>query len=83
MPTVTFLPGYRKVTVPEGASLLDAARAAGLAMNVVCGGQGRVSYSPLRAHGTKANIGFRVMVVKKKCIIMSEADAIFLMRRLI
>ena len=41
MPTVTFLPGYRKVTVPEGASLLDAARAAGLAMNVVCGGQGK------------------------------------------
>lgn len=41
MPTVTFLPGYRKVTVPEGATLLDAARAAGLSMNVVCGGQGK------------------------------------------
>ncbi|HOZ42442.1 MAG TPA: 2Fe-2S iron-sulfur cluster-binding protein, partial [Methanoculleus sp.] len=41
MPTVTFLPGYRKVTVPEGTTLLDAARAAGLSMNVVCGGQGK------------------------------------------
>ncbi|BBL67730.1 ASKHA domain-containing protein [Methanoculleus chikugoensis] len=41
MPTVTFLPGYRKVTVPEGATLLDAARAAGLSMNVVCGGEGK------------------------------------------
>ncbi|MDK2889403.1 MAG: hypothetical protein PWR21_34 [Methanoculleus sp.] len=41
MPTATFLPDYRKVTVPEGATLLDAARAAGLSMNVVCGGQGK------------------------------------------
>ena len=41
MPTVTFLPGYRKVSVPEGTTLLDAARAAGLSMNVVCGGQGK------------------------------------------
>ncbi|MFY1644918.1 2Fe-2S iron-sulfur cluster-binding protein, partial [Methanoculleus bourgensis] len=41
MPTVTFLPGYRKATVPEGATLLDAARAAGLSMNVVCGGEGK------------------------------------------
>lgn len=41
MPTVTFLPGYRKVAVPEGATLLDAARAAGLSMNVVCGGEGK------------------------------------------
>ena len=38
---MTFLPGYRKVTVPEGTTLLDAARAAGLSMNVVCGGQGK------------------------------------------
>ncbi len=41
MPTVTFLPGYRKVNVPRGATILDAARAAGLSMNVVCGGQGK------------------------------------------
>jgi len=41
MPTVTFLPGYRKVNVPRGATLLDAARAAGLSMNVVCGGLGK------------------------------------------
>ncbi len=41
MPIVTFLPGYRKVSVPEGATLLDAARAAGLSMNVVCGGEGK------------------------------------------
>lgn len=41
MPTVTFLPGYRKATVHQGDSLLEAAIAAGLHMNVVCGGQGK------------------------------------------
>ena len=41
MPTVTFLPGYRKAVVPNGTTILDAARAAGLPMNVVCGGQGK------------------------------------------
>lgn len=41
MPTVTFLPGYRKAVVPQGTTILDAARAAGLPMNVVCGGQGK------------------------------------------
>ncbi|CVK34371.1 2Fe-2S iron-sulfur cluster-binding protein [Methanoculleus bourgensis] len=41
MPTATFLPGYRKAVVPSGTTILDAARAAGLPMNVVCGGQGK------------------------------------------
>jgi uncharacterized 2Fe-2S/4Fe-4S cluster protein (DUF4445 family) len=41
MASVTFLPGYRKVSVPEGTTILDAAQKAGLPMNVVCGGQGK------------------------------------------
>ena len=41
MPTVTFLPGYRKAVVPNGTTILEAALAAGLPMNVVCGGQGK------------------------------------------
>jgi len=41
MRTVTFLPSYRKVEVPRGTTILDAAQKAGLNMNVVCGGQGK------------------------------------------
>lgn len=41
MPTVTFLPSYRKVQADAGCTLLDAAQRAGLQMNVVCGGQGK------------------------------------------
>jgi uncharacterized 2Fe-2S/4Fe-4S cluster protein (DUF4445 family) len=41
MPVVTFLPGYRKARVPQGATVLEAAQKAGLVMNVVCGGQGK------------------------------------------
>ncbi|HEX3002035.1 MAG TPA: 2Fe-2S iron-sulfur cluster-binding protein, partial [Methanoregula sp.] len=41
MRTVTFLPSYRKVDVPRGTTILDAAQRAGLNMNVVCGGQGK------------------------------------------
>ncbi|HMA04672.1 MAG TPA: ASKHA domain-containing protein [Methanomicrobiales archaeon] len=41
MPTVTFLPSYRKVVVDPGTTILDAARQAGFQMNVVCGGQGK------------------------------------------
>ncbi|MDD1720034.1 MAG: ASKHA domain-containing protein [Methanoregulaceae archaeon] len=41
MPVVTFLPGYRKATVSEGGTILEAAQKAGLQMNVVCGGQGK------------------------------------------
>lgn len=41
MPVVTFLPSYRKVEVPKGATILDAARKAGLQMNVICGGIGK------------------------------------------
>ncbi|MBP1928020.1 uncharacterized 2Fe-2S/4Fe-4S cluster protein (DUF4445 family) [Methanolinea mesophila] len=41
MPDVTFLPSFRKTTVPPGGSLLEAAQKAGIHMNVVCGGQGK------------------------------------------
>lgn len=41
MRTVTFLPSYRKIDVPRGTTVLDAAQRAGLSMNVVCGGQGK------------------------------------------
>ncbi len=41
MPTVTFLPSYRKIEVPKGTTILDAAQRAGLTMNVVCGGLGK------------------------------------------
>ncbi len=41
MPTVTFLPTFRKVEVNPGATILDAAQKAGINMNVVCGGQGK------------------------------------------
>ena len=41
MPTVTFLPSYRKIDVPKGTTILDAAQRAGLTMNVVCGGLGK------------------------------------------
>ena len=41
MPTVTFLPSFRKVEVPNGSTILEAAQKAGFHMNVVCGGQGK------------------------------------------
>lgn len=41
MRTVTFLPSYRKIEVPRGTTILDAAQKAGLNINVVCGGQGK------------------------------------------
>lgn len=41
MPVVTFLPSYRKIEVTAGTTVLDAARRAGLQMNVVCGGIGK------------------------------------------
>jgi uncharacterized 2Fe-2S/4Fe-4S cluster protein (DUF4445 family) len=41
MPAVTFLPSYRKIDVPRGTTILDAAQRAGLNINVVCGGLGK------------------------------------------
>lgn len=41
MPTVTFLPSFRKVEVSKGSTILEAAQKAGFHMNVVCGGQGK------------------------------------------
>lgn len=41
MRTVTFLPGYRKIEINRGSTILEAAQRAGLNMNVVCGGLGK------------------------------------------
>ena len=41
MPTVTFLPSYRKIDVESGCTVLEAAQRAGFNVNVVCGGQGK------------------------------------------
>jgi uncharacterized 2Fe-2S/4Fe-4S cluster protein (DUF4445 family) len=41
MPSVTFLPTYRKIAVDPGTTILEAAQKAGIQMNVVCGGQGK------------------------------------------
>lgn len=41
MPTITFLPTFRKVEINQGGTILEAAQKAGLNMNVVCGGQGK------------------------------------------
>jgi uncharacterized 2Fe-2S/4Fe-4S cluster protein (DUF4445 family) len=41
MPTVTFMPSYRKAEVERGSTMLEAAQKAGLTINVVCGGQGK------------------------------------------
>ncbi|HPD75247.1 MAG TPA: ASKHA domain-containing protein [Methanoregulaceae archaeon] len=41
MPTVTFIPSYRKIDVEKGTTVLDAAQRAGLNINVVCGGHGK------------------------------------------
>lgn len=40
MPTVTFLPADRSITVTVGTSLLDAAARAGVKINASCGGEG-------------------------------------------
>jgi len=40
LPTVTFQPEGRSVTVEAGGTLLDAAAAAGIPLNSVCGGRG-------------------------------------------
>ncbi|MDD1656797.1 MAG: 2Fe-2S iron-sulfur cluster-binding protein, partial [Methanomicrobiales archaeon] len=41
MPSVTFLPTYRKIAVDPGTTILEAAQKAGIQMNVVCGGLGK------------------------------------------
>jgi len=41
MPDVIFLPSFRKTTIANGGTLLEAAQKAGIHMNVVCGGQGK------------------------------------------
>ncbi len=40
MPTITFLPSNRSITVPAGTELLDAARRAGVEIDSPCGGKG-------------------------------------------
>lgn len=41
MPTVTFLPDFRKAQVEPGSTILEAAQEADIKMNVVCGGEGK------------------------------------------
>lgn len=41
MPTVTFLPSFRKAVVDREGTLMEAALNAGINLNVVCGGQGK------------------------------------------
>ena len=41
MPAVTFLPGFRKISVDPGSTILNAAQKAQIHMNVVCGGEGK------------------------------------------
>ncbi|MCC7567861.1 MAG: 2Fe-2S iron-sulfur cluster binding domain-containing protein, partial [Methanoregulaceae archaeon] len=41
MPAVTFLPGFQKISVEPGSTILDAAQKAQIHMNVVCGGEGK------------------------------------------
>jgi uncharacterized 2Fe-2S/4Fe-4S cluster protein (DUF4445 family) len=55
MRTVTFLPSYRKVDVPRGTTVLDAAQRAGLNMNVVCGGQGKCGKCVVYVQSGKAD----------------------------
>lgn len=48
---VTFLPANNSVTVPEGITLLAAARAAGLILQSPCGGEGRCGRCLVQAVG--------------------------------
>ncbi len=41
MPTITFIPSYRKIDVEKGTTVLEAAQKSGLNINVVCGGHGK------------------------------------------
>jgi uncharacterized 2Fe-2S/4Fe-4S cluster protein (DUF4445 family) len=41
MPSVTFLPSFRKTEVDRGRTILEAVQRTGIHMNVVCGGQGK------------------------------------------
>ena len=41
MTTITFLPGFRKISVEKGETILTAAQRADIHMNAVCGGQGK------------------------------------------
>jgi len=55
MRTVTFIPGYRKIEVEQGSTILDAAQRAGLNINVVCGGQGKCGKCIVYVQSGKTN----------------------------
>lgn len=53
MPTITFLPGFEKVSVEKGATILEAAQKAEIHLNVVCGGQGKCGKCSVFVKGGK------------------------------
>ncbi len=53
MPTVTFMPGFRKVRVTRGSSILEAAQKVDIHLNVVCGGQGKCGKCSVIVRGGK------------------------------
>ena len=55
MRTVTFIPGYRKIEIEQGSTILDAAQRAGLNINVVCGGQGKCGKCIVYVQSGKTN----------------------------
>jgi len=48
---VTFLPDGKAVAVPAGTDLLEAARGAGIALDAVCGGEGKCGRCRIRPEG--------------------------------
>ena len=48
---VTFLPDGKGVAVSEGATILDAARLAGVGLDAVCGGEGKCGRCKVRPEG--------------------------------
>ncbi len=55
MRTVTFIPGYRKIEIEQGSTILDAAQRAGLNINVVCGGLGKCGKCIVYVQSGKTN----------------------------
>ena len=55
MRTVTFIPGYRKIEIEQGSTILDAAQRAGININVVCGGLGKCGKCIVYVQSGKTN----------------------------
>ena len=50
--TVQFQPGGARVDAPAGTLIIDAARQAGIDLNIPCGGQGRCGRCAVVVRGT-------------------------------